>query len=244
LRLLRGTSKGFTLIELVITIVVGGIIFGIGYEIFKPMVEGFIMARDYSVIYSNSNYAINKISFDIRNAIPNTVRVSPDGTAVEFAEMKSSGYYSPVSGSDNITCASLTPSVNDRAVIYAVKSDWFYDGDSVYTISKYNSTDKTCTLDRDVDKGSPYKRIYLLKDVAVYYLKDGVIYKNIVSLDDADWSTAESGGEPLIGGVSDLKFQFLNGHTYSMPKLVIEMTVSYGESSLRFFSTARLRNVP
>jgi len=244
LRRLRGISKGFTLIELVITIVVGGIIFGIGYEIFKPMVEGFIMARDYSVIYSNGNYAINRMSFDIRNAIPNTVRVSPDGTAVEFAEMKSSGYYSPVSGSDNITCAGLTPSDGDKAVIYAVKSDWFYDGDSVYTINKYNSNNKTCILDRAVNRGSTYKRIYLIKDIAIYYLKDGVIYKNIVSFDNADWSTAENGGEPLVDGVSALKFRFLNGHTYSMPELVIEMTIVYGENRLGFLGTARLRNVP
>ncbi len=244
LRRLKGIIDGFTLIELVVSMVVAGIIFGVGYMVFKPMVEGFVTARDYSVIYSNGKYALDKISEDIREAVPNTVRVSPDGTAVEFAEMESSGYYTPTSGTDNVTCAGVDPDNGSKAVIYAVKSDWFYNGDSVYTISKYDPATKTCLLDRTVDRGSPYKRIYILKDIAVYYLKDGVIYKNTVSLDNADWQDAENGGEPLVGNVKSLKFQYLNGHTYSMPEVVIDLTVGYADDNLNFFGTARVRNVP
>ena len=244
LRRLKGITNGFTLVELVVGMVVAGIILGIGYKLVEPMFSGFSSARDYSVIYSNAKYALDRIALDIKNAIPNTIRVSPNGTAVEFGEMSDSGYYTPVSGTDNITCAGIIPNKGDKLVIYAVRSEWFYDGDSVYTVNKYDNTSKSCLLDRAVDRGSPYNRVYGLKDIVIYYLRNGIIYRNTVSIYNSDWVSAESSGEPLIKGVRSLRINVLTGHTYLMPGVVINMVVAYGSSKLGFFSTVRLRNVP
>ncbi len=244
LRPLRETTDGFTFIELVVTLVVLAIVSLIGYRVVEPMINGFVFARDSAVIYSDGKYALDKIVMDIRNSIPNTVRISPSGDAVEFAEMEGSGYYAPVSGLDNITCVGIAPSKGSKVVIYAVRSDWFYDGDSVYAVNKYIPKEKRCILSRAINRGSPFNRIYLIKDIVIYYYRDGVIYKNTISLAQSDWKSAESGGQPLVDHVKSVKFSLSGGFAYSMPEVVFNMVIAYGGNKFEFFGTARVRNVP
>ena len=77
-------KKGFTLIELVIVIVISGILAGIITSFITLPVQGFIdLSRRASLVYSAES-AMRRMQRDIRRALPNSIRVSGGGTAIEM----------------------------------------------------------------------------------------------------------------------------------------------------------------
>ena len=78
------SQSAFSLVELVIVIVITGILAtGIANFITLP-VQGFIdLSRRATLVYSAES-ALRRMQRDIRRALPNSIRVSPDGTAIEM----------------------------------------------------------------------------------------------------------------------------------------------------------------
>ena len=78
---------GFSLIELVITIVITGIIFSIiGLFLNKP-IQAYTQLYSRSDITNMADLAVSRIEKDVRNAVPNSIRVKTSGSlvAVEMA---------------------------------------------------------------------------------------------------------------------------------------------------------------
>lgn len=79
-------EKGFSLIELIIVIVISGIISGIVTRFITQPVQGFIdLSRRATLVYSAES-AIRRMQRDIRRALPNSIRVSGGGTAIEMIQ--------------------------------------------------------------------------------------------------------------------------------------------------------------
>lgn len=80
----RNSSKAFTLIELIIVIVISGIIAGITTTFITQPVQGFIdLSRRATLVYSAES-AMRRMQRDIRRALPNSIRVTGGGTAIEM----------------------------------------------------------------------------------------------------------------------------------------------------------------
>lgn len=94
------TQRGVTLIELVMVIVVTGIIAaGVAVFIQRP-VEGYIDAGRRASLTDEADTALRRITRDLRNALPNSVRVDASGKFIEYIETTSGGRYraEPTSG--------------------------------------------------------------------------------------------------------------------------------------------------
>ena len=78
------SQSAFSLVELIIVIVITGVLAtGIATFITLP-VQGFIdLSRRATLVYSAES-ALRRMQRDIRRALPNSIRVSPDGTAIEM----------------------------------------------------------------------------------------------------------------------------------------------------------------
>ncbi|ANQ18106.1 PilW family protein [Vibrio natriegens] len=87
-------ERGFTLIEMVITIVIGSIIMlGIAGYI-KLGIKGYADSIDRQRVQTEAQFVIEKMSREIRHAVPNSFH-EPAGTSncLEFVPIEYSGFY-------------------------------------------------------------------------------------------------------------------------------------------------------
>nr|WP_319553197.1 prepilin-type N-terminal cleavage/methylation domain-containing protein [uncultured Vibrio sp.] len=87
-------ERGFTLIEMVVTIVIGSIIMlGIAGYI-KLGIKGYADSIDRQRVQTEAQFVIEKMSREIRHAVPNSFH-EPTGTSncLEFVPIEYSGFY-------------------------------------------------------------------------------------------------------------------------------------------------------
>jgi MSHA biogenesis protein MshO len=83
----RKPADGFTLVEMVIVIVLIGIIASVIAVFIRHPVESYFALSRRAELVDASSSAMNMMTRDIRNALPNSVRVDPAGTTIEMINL-------------------------------------------------------------------------------------------------------------------------------------------------------------
>lgn len=86
------TSKGFTLVEMVIVIVITGILAGMAALFIKPAIDAYFSSVRRAELTDAVDTALRRLSRDVRGAVPNSLR-EHSSTCVEYAPIKSGGRY-------------------------------------------------------------------------------------------------------------------------------------------------------
>jgi len=94
---------GFTLVEAVIVIAIIGIIGAIVAVFIRLPVQQYADSVALAEVADEADLALRRMARDIRLALPNSVRVNADGSAIEFLLTKSGGRYLAVE--DNLAGA-------------------------------------------------------------------------------------------------------------------------------------------
>jgi MSHA biogenesis protein MshO len=88
------SSKGFTLVEMIIVIVITGIIGGIVAVFMKAPIDGYVDSARRAELTDIADTAIRRMARDIRTAVPNSVRIAAcSPTCIEFLPTKDGGRY-------------------------------------------------------------------------------------------------------------------------------------------------------
>lgn len=91
--MLARQQQGFTLIELILVIIVTGIItIGIGHFITLGT-DGYLQTRDREQLQSQARFAIERITREIRHAVPNSIALEQEGRCLSFMPIEYSGAY-------------------------------------------------------------------------------------------------------------------------------------------------------
>src|SRR5262249_32524248 len=79
---MRRSSRGFTLIELVVTIALSAIVVGFMAMFMVAPVDGFAAHERRAALADSANDAIRMLDYDIRSALPDSVRYVRSGSIV------------------------------------------------------------------------------------------------------------------------------------------------------------------
>lgn len=134
--------RGFTLIEMIATIVIGSIMMlGIaGYV--KLGMKGYADSIDRQRIQTQAQFVLEKMSREIRHAVPNSFRVPPDKpSCLQFVPIEFSGFYNLRDGNlefllGNDISSNTFPNGNWMVINPSRYYDLFPDGSDSSAISQ------------------------------------------------------------------------------------------------------------
>ncbi|PWI32012.1 prepilin-type cleavage/methylation domain-containing protein [Vibrio albus] len=94
--------KGFTLVEMVMTIVIIGIV-ALGMSGFIELgTKGYVDSVDRQRLQNQARFVIEKLTREFRHAVPNSFALSDNNHCISFYPIKYSGYYYQDEANDNI----------------------------------------------------------------------------------------------------------------------------------------------
>ncbi|CAH0526866.1 type II secretion system protein [Vibrio hippocampi] len=86
-------QRGFTLVEMILTVVILGILMVGSAGFLRSGTEGFVQSVERQKLHTQAQFILEKISREIRHAIPNSFTISDAGHCIEFYPIKYSGFY-------------------------------------------------------------------------------------------------------------------------------------------------------
>jgi len=189
----RTSQSGFSLVELIITIVLGGIVASMTTSILTQPIQAYMDSSRRATLTASADAALLRMQRDVRRALPNSIRISADGQTLELLHLIDGGRYRAKlasDGSGNLLDFSGDSSFeafkplalfsdqlsinNDRVVIYPLNSSGNnpYAGDNTAVITNIASaTAQTSTISFSAftfPLASPQQRFFII-DTAVTY---------------------------------------------------------------------------
>lgn len=86
-------QTGFTLVELIVVIVITGVLSTVLLQFITVPIESYQAVSRRAQLTDIADTAMQRLSYEIRTALPNSVRVCPTGNCVEFLRVVSGGRY-------------------------------------------------------------------------------------------------------------------------------------------------------
>lgn len=86
-------ARGFTLVELVITLLLTVIVAGVASQVIGRPLEAYDQLSHRARLVDSADAALGRIAHEVRGALPNSLRIGCGGECVEFLATRSGGRY-------------------------------------------------------------------------------------------------------------------------------------------------------
>jgi MSHA biogenesis protein MshO len=198
LKSFRLRDFGFTLVEMIMVIAITGVLAAMVAVFMKSPIEGFINSSRRATLLDVTSVALWKIAREVHRALPNSVRVSANGLALEFIPTLAAGRYEQASSTNCFTSAKCS-SLKSLGTVSSAANQ--FAGKSLVIFNYYNNSGGNCAL------GSL---------TSVYCLMNSVRLL----------SSSISGGQETFTFVSSIQFVPAGGSPFSRFQIV-DSPVSY-----------------
>lgn len=259
------SSRGFTLIEFIMVIVLLSVIGMLGGNFIAQSFKGFAQSENRIEIYEEGKMALARMEREIHNAIPNAFNPA-SATDLQFGMMDEEemrrcvgadcvfGQYTNNNPTNNIRDRSLAVPASRIVSVYNLNWTTFTVAANLrlYEITSVVSTNRM-NITPNIVASSPNKRFYAV-DQGVRYCLDGDILRrdsqNIVFSNYTNWLGASNfslpcvNGMPMARGVTNLAFNYLPGTATNSPIITVDFIIARNNESLNFHKEIVVLNVP
>ena len=264
-------GRGFTLIELVVVLVLVGILATVSLQILRQPIDASADVQRRAKLADAADQAMARISRDLRLALPNSIRVSADGRAVEMLVAPMAGRYrarprastDPLGAGDVLDFAALdtgfdllaplpqAPAAGQWAVVYKLAAGGAQAnagaGDTRATIGGGRTANAIeLAAGFRFPFASPGQRVYIV-DRAVQYrcAPDGRLLRHAGYPLAATMAVpAPSTGALLAEGVSACAFRYQPGTASRSGLASLSLALSRDGESVSLLKSVHLPNVP
>lgn len=214
--LVKKNSSGFTLVELVAVIVLLGIVGVATTQFIRQGVGIYADSARRDNLQQLGRFAIERVSRELRNAAPGSVRVR--GDCIEYAPVEAASSYlgrvadSEMSSFKAVDFAYTDSAVSNRRVaVYAVENQDIYNF-SRKAVIDLNRVDAVDTLQRQVNlknytgsghqfrSESPTSRFYVMTQPVSFCVRANQLFRH----SDYGWLTAQATDTGTIGSGAKL----------------------------------------
>ncbi|MEB0020780.1 prepilin-type N-terminal cleavage/methylation domain-containing protein [Actimicrobium sp. CCI2.3] len=265
------SQRGFTLIEAIMVIVVTGIIAGSVAIFIRIPVQSYFDLERRAEMTDSADTALRRMGREIRLSLPNSVRVSADGYAVEFLHTHSGGRYrvaTTASGGGNILDFNrpdtsfdvLGPPValapGDQVVIYNLGvpgADAYEDPHAgvphvrrAYAGPAGNQSSVVVSTDSVFPFDSPGHRFQVVDTPVTYRCRGGILSRY------AGYPISQVQPDPPVGGivsmlaehVSDCSFMYAPGAMEHNGLVAMRLDITSKDETLTLYHEVHVSNVP
>lgn len=194
--IIRKKSSGFTLIEMIVVIIILGVL-AAGISTFISLsTKIYTEATDRDQLVSSARFAIERLNREVRNALPNSLRLTDSNQCLEFTPIIESTIYTkipvaPDSITDEITVIRFEEAFDNNwsVIVYPLTHGDVYpvissDFDKIHAVKTINATGNkwVITLKNQVQfsEHSPTQRLYFINinERVLYCLLEGNLTRN------------------------------------------------------------------
>lgn len=257
--------SGFTLIEMIIVIVLLGILSVGSVRFISQTTQGVIDTGERQRIASIGLVAMEKISRELRQALPNSIRVDSANECIEFVPIAGGSEYTsiPILTASNTVTAIKTGyagSLNttyDRIAVFPTVLSQVYGGADPGPISSLiaalpsTTPIETITLSSDHQflSDSPERRLFIVKDPVTFCYGSGYLYryKNYgfqSIMGTSRPATFAAGREVIVSNISGATFTYVPASLSRNGVVKINLVlIDGGETQILDYEVI-IRNVP
>lgn len=249
-------SSGFTLIELITVIVLLSILATIGTGFVVKTTEAYQRTQTRALLVNTSRQALERMTRQLRIALPYSVRVTNGGSCLEFMPIAAGGnYFDPVPDNENLAAlrtnipASPVPVPADFGTpvfvtIGAMSAAEIY-GTTAVSREGYAGGNITLSAAKRWQRNSINRRYYLLDNPQAFCLVGNVLrfYTGIdVAVADVNIAGASNIIARNVSAVTP--FALAAGTENRNTAIIISLDFSSGGETINFTQRVLIRNVP
>ncbi|MFW5451211.1 MAG: type II secretion system protein J [Methylophagaceae bacterium] len=187
--MLAHKQAGFTLVELIMVIVIGGIVAAMTASILTLPINAYLDTSRRATLTDTADSALRRMQRDIRRALPNSIRISADGQTLELLHVVAGGRYRAKVASDgsgdivdftladtgfdilgNLQNFSDITTSSDRVVIYPLSTAGSdaYAGDNSTIVSATSTASHIVMPAFQFPLNSPQQRFFIIDSPVTY----------------------------------------------------------------------------
>ncbi|MEQ1635757.1 MAG: prepilin-type N-terminal cleavage/methylation domain-containing protein [Methylococcales bacterium] len=176
-------SKGFTLVELVLVIVIVGILATMSTDIITLPINSYLALERRTALVDTAEATLNRMQRDIRRALPNSIRITGANT-LELLHTTDGGYYRAEKGSDGLgdildftaadttvdVLSSLNAQPTGSLVIYNLGNAGAnaYAGDNLTALTNASTVSSLTFTAKQFPFPSPQQRFFIVDKPITY----------------------------------------------------------------------------
>mgnify|MGYP001140467746 CR=1 FL=1 len=255
--------RGFTLVEMIIAIVIVGILSIGATRFITASVGGYVDTAQRQQLATAGLLAAEKVSRDLRNALPNSIRLRASDLCIEYIPIEGGTDYITIpvdtAGNKLVTLsANITLSSSFRFVVYPLNTIDLYNRPDpgpvspVFSSSTGGADDSeiiTLAANHRFATDSPTRRLYVVSSPKAYCFDDTKLYYY------SGYATYEGDGRPdsstrmvilddlqTTGGLSE--FDYVPASLVRNAVVNFRFSLSNGLNNWLTEQEVQIRNVP